>query len=166
MTVTFCDMADAGIPVARVRLKLRLRYSIEDLIEDWRQRVDVHKIDRTHRKHLDQSLLDSKQTLVVHVKRACGLPPAPRQRPEQLRPYVFYQLPGQQPHFTRTGTGPHTSLDDICRIPIRVDDTFCKWAEQAGGLHIVVFDDAALAASEKGGSGGAAAVDRSLGLLG
>eukprot|EP00929_Paragymnodinium_shiwhaense_P003333 TRINITY_DN10380_c0_g1_i1.p1 TRINITY_DN10380_c0_g1~~TRINITY_DN10380_c0_g1_i1.p1 ORF type:complete len:1890 (+),score=519.41 TRINITY_DN10380_c0_g1_i1:164-5833(+) len=167
-TLHFFETADTGIPVARLRLKLRLRYSVEDLLEDFQQRADVHKIDREHYRNVDKNLVDSRQALVVHVRRVCGLPPAPRQRPEALRPYIYYQLPGQAAHFTRTGSGPHTALDDQGQFTIHVDGEFCKWVETAGGLHFIVFDDSASSSAKApgGSSSGPGSVERALGMLG
>eukprot|EP00933_Yihiella_yeosuensis_P065783 TRINITY_DN6975_c0_g1_i2.p1 TRINITY_DN6975_c0_g1~~TRINITY_DN6975_c0_g1_i2.p1 ORF type:complete len:903 (-),score=209.23 TRINITY_DN6975_c0_g1_i2:119-2776(-) len=94
------------------------------------------------RRGLDPNLGNAPHTLMVRVQRVSGLPPAPRQRPDELRPYITYQVPGHGPHFSRSGQGPHPIFDDERTYEVRVDDAFCAWVESAGGLHFLIFDDA------------------------
>eukprot|EP00913_Durusdinium_trenchii_P002028 g1874.t1 len=111
-------------------------------------------------------LMDAAKGLIVQIFNVTSLVPSQAsQHSDALRPYVTYEVVGQKAHFTSTGhvvrrnepakkifdwnaewcdfAAPlRTPLQDINRMVVRVDRDFCRWAENGGGLHVVVFDAA------------------------
>ncbi|CAE8618979.1 unnamed protein product, partial [Polarella glacialis] len=111
--------AAGGVVTIRDPKDQALRYSIEELAEDFQHRAKLRQIDHhsVHRRGLDPNL-----------GNVSGLPPAPRQRPDE---------PGPR------GTGQGPALQGLTSdSQVRVDDAFCAWVESSGGLHFLVFDDA------------------------
>mmetsp|Transcript_151757 Transcript_151757/g.486904 ORF Transcript_151757/g.486904 Transcript_151757/m.486904 type:complete len:1103 (+) Transcript_151757:233-3541(+) len=152
-TVTICDPNDPDVSVARVRLKLKMRYPMAELVEDFRRRSGIENLDLRRAAARQRAGVElaaplaglaafsGSRMLGVRIQRVFGLRSA---RPNQLLcPYVFYQIPKHPPYFTRTGRGSECVFDDVGTVKVLIDTEFCEWAASSGGLHFIVFDDSA-----------------------
>lgn len=159
-TLSFASESDARLQIATVQYKARWRRPILAALGLYATRLGLPSADAiaaaaaggasaggaVARAH--GSLMDRMRTLIVHIRTVSDLRPlrmgAP---PENLRPYVCYELPGHKQHFSRTMVGPVCRFEDTGHVVLRVDNEFCRWAErppsEGGGMHFVVFDGAA-----------------------
>eukprot|EP00439_Symbiodinium_sp_Y106_P086519 s162_g33.t2 len=94
-------------------------------------------------------LMDAAKGLIVHIYHVTSLVPTqPGMSAESMQPYVTYEVPGHKAHFTQSGSGPNVTYQDARRMVVRVDSDFCRWVQNGGGLHFLIFDASMPAAGD------------------
>ncbi|CAK9112455.1 Tubulin alpha chain [Durusdinium trenchii] len=147
-TLYFASEEDSRVQIAAVRYKARWRRSIIQDLESYTIRRGLSPLSLAAAQPgaahpAAPGLMDAAKGLIVQIFNVTSLVPSQAsQHSDALRPYVTYEVVGQKAHFTSTGHGAFFEFQDINRMVVRVDRDFCRWAENGGGLHVVVFDAA------------------------
>ncbi|CAE7496006.1 unnamed protein product [Symbiodinium necroappetens] len=165
-TLSFAYEADTHVQIATVRYKARWRKSIIKPLETYtitRGMSPVAAVAAVAEgagpgTAAAPGLMDAAKGLIVHIYHVTSLVPTqPGVAAESLQPYVTYEVPGHKAHFTQSGSGPNVTFEDARRMVVRVDSDFCRWVQNAGGLHFLVFDASMPAAGDS---------EEQLGLIG
>ncbi|CAE8716810.1 unnamed protein product, partial [Polarella glacialis] len=147
-TLCFASETDSRVQIAAIHYKARWRKPIIQELQDYTARRGMSPAAAVAATiygagagaRACAGLADAAKALLVHVVSVSGLVPSlPGMMPEQLQPYVTYEVSGHKAHFTKTMMGPNCAFEDVSRTIVRVDADFCRWAE-AGGMQLLVFD--------------------------
>ncbi|CAE7549447.1 RPGRIP1L, partial [Symbiodinium sp. CCMP2456] len=165
-TLSFAYEADTHVQIATVRYKARWRKSIIKPLETYTITSGMSPVAAVAAVAENAGpgtaaapgLMDAAKGLIVHIYHVTSLVPTqPGVAAESLQPYVTYEVPGHKAHFTQSGSGPNVTFEDARRMVVRVDSDFCRWVQNGGGLHFLVFDASMPAAGDS---------EEQLGLIG